>query len=702
MTDESPFTMPQRHHHFTRTASHVLSDLEELIQEPGFIYSLCLLIARSLWIHPDNLFDSHSLERPNQAELSLLLGLVVKHHIRLDQVPTRELASEQSSRATSLLYELHVGVSKPALFDQKREPSDEQQLTEFLQEYENWMQSGQGVVEPIFYGGEGAYDFQYIDMASAKYAADDPWIKAHKGASIGEFIEVANDVKLLLRERIQLLNQDMTVKEECEALLLAMTFGLDDLPTTNRVKLGYFIAAFSCTPGEVNERFNTLGDHNVVLARPLISLDDDQYFLPLLSNIPRAIYDSPFYWMMEDEEYKDTALYHRGDSNESVTHDMMVRLFGPDNVFRGITVTKGRHDVTDIDVLAVSGNRAVIAQCKSKKLTIDARRGDVTAIRNDFKKAVQDSYEQATKSRRALATEGYSLVDANGAPVSLPTQVDEVFILCITGDHYPAVITQANFHLEKTGQEPHPLILSVFDLDLVSYYLPDRYEFLYYLRQRSAHALHFVADSEISLLGFHLRHKLFPDTRGQITFVDSGYSQSVDANFMAARRDWPTSVASERLFHTWKNEAFDELLEDIKLAAGRGPRQVPVEDLLFFMYDLAGKGADELIECVESLTRQTLLDGRQHSGRMPMKQRRSGVSVVSFPAPTNATQFRDCERRLAAINLTHKYMSQADEWVILASFAGNPDRFDMFGYTKDPWRKIAEMDQWIKKPSDEK
>lgn len=689
--------MPQRDRHLPRKASKILSDLEQLSQEPGFIYSLCFMIARSLWIHPDELFDNNWLERPNQAELSLLLGLLVKNHIRLGHVPTQEIALNQSTRATSLLNELHLAVSTPAIFDQKREPSDEKQLTELLQEYDSWMQSGQGVVEPIFYGGEGAYEFQYIAMASTKYAADDPWIKAHKGASIGEFIEVANDLNLLLRGRIQLMKHEMTVDEECEALLSAMTFGLDDLPTTSREKLRHFIAAFSSTPGEVNQCFNTLADHNMVLSRPIVSLDDGQYFIPLLSNVPRAIYDSPFYWMIENDEYRDTALDHRGDSNESVTHDMMVPIFGPDNVFRGIKITKGRHDVTDIDVLAVSGNRAVIAQCKSKKLTIDARRGDGTAIRNDFKKAVQDSYDQATKARRALITEGYSLHDANGAPVSLSTQVDEVFILCITGDHYPAVITQANIYLQKGSQDPHPIIFSVFDLDLVSYYLQDRYEFLYYLRQRSDHALHFAADSEISLLGFHLHHKLFPDTRDEITNVDSGYGQLVDANFMAARGDWPTSVASERLFHTWKNEAFNRLLEDIKIAAGRGPRRVPAEDLLFFMYDLAGKGADELIKCVESLTRQTLLDGREHSVRMPMKQRKSGVSFVSLPAPTNATQIQDIERRLEAIIVTHKYMSQAGEWMILASFAGSPDRFDMFGYTKDPWHKIPEMDQWIEK-----
>ena len=474
-----------------------------------------------------------------------------------------------------------------------------------------------------------------------------------------------------------------------------MTFRLDDPKMKDRPSLVHFITAFSFVPGEINQHLNTIADYNAVNSRPLLDLGDGQYCIPILPNLPKAIYESPYYWMNRDENYREIALSNRGAATESITHDLLVPTFGPSNVFRGVKIRKGNADITDIDVLAVSGNKAVISQCKSKKLTIDARHGDGRALRSDFAKAAQDAYDQAIRARRALIDGGYRLSDADGTEISLPNKIDEVYILCVTGDHYPAVITQARIYLKRQHKNPHPIFLSIFDLDLVSFYMNDQYEFLYYLRQRSAHAIHFMADSEISLLGFHLRHKLFPDERSNMTGIDPGYSQLVDANFLASRGNWPKSESSDRLFHTWKNEVFDELVRDIKLAASVEPSAISAEDLLFFLYDLAGKGADDLVRYVEELKSQTLRDGRDHSVRMPMGRHKRGVTFVSFPRPSHATQLREFQRKMEAISLAHKYRSEADEWMVLSSFAGSPVQFDIFGYIKSPWQEDPEMDQLL-------
>ena len=46
---------------------------------------------------------------------------------------------------------------------------------------------------------------------------------------------------------------------------------------------------------------------------------------------------------------------------------------------------------------------------------------------------------------------------------------------------------------------------------------------------------------------------------------------------------------------------------------------------LFFLYDLAGKGADDLIKSVEELKRQTLSDGQEHSVRVRFFGIREGL-----------------------------------------------------------------------------
>ena len=673
----------------------MFADLEQLSQEPGFIYSFCLMVARFLWMSTDEVAEINWTERPNQEEFSLLLGLLVKRPVRLDVIPSNEVILEHAQRTIDLLEELHLFLSSPSLPEDGSNADDPDHLTRMVEKYGEWMNSGRGMIEPIFYGGQGAYDFQFLEMASKRYAADERWILQHKGASLEAFAGIAESLELTTLERLRAIKPGVTLQEESKAVVHAMTFGPNDLPQTGRQSMEHFVREFSFTPGDINGNFNAIGDYNEVLSRPVMAIGGDQFCIPIYPNLPKAIYDNPYYWMVDDEQYRDTALENRGDATESITHDLLTPVFGSRWVFKGVKVAEGKADVTDIDVLAVSGNKAVIVQCKSKKLTIDARRGDGRALRVDFTRAVQDAYDQGITARRALLDGSYRLKDAGGAAISLPHELDEVYILCLTGDYYPAILTQARVYLKKQDTDPHPILLSIFDLDLVTHYLSDRYDLLYYLRQRSTHALHFMADSELSLIGFHLRHKLFPDESYTITGVDPGYGQLVDANFLASRGRWPHTEASDRLFHTWRNEAFDELVEDIKLAASEEPSQITPENLLFFLYDLAGKGADDLIRSVEESKRQTLIDGQEHSVRVTLSRHKKGVTFVSFPTPTNETQFQSMQRKLEVISFAHKHKSQADEWMILASFAGSPVRFDIFGYIRDPWQKDPEFDRWV-------
>jgi hypothetical protein len=46
-------------------------------------------------------------------------------------------------------------------------------------------------------------------------------------------------------------------------------------------------------------------------------------------------------------------------------------------------------------VLVLFGNRAIVLQAKAKKLTLEARKGNDNQLKDDFKKSVQESYDQA-------------------------------------------------------------------------------------------------------------------------------------------------------------------------------------------------------------------------------------------------------------------------------------------------------------------
>ena len=680
-----------------RTVAEVMTDLELLSHEPGFIYTFCVMVSDALWMTTDEVAEIDWHQRPNHQEISLLLGLLIKCPVDLGKVPSYETVEEQAYRASGLLNELHLVCALPDTMRIGLEPGPtDYPGPDLAQAYQEWMSGGHGMVEPIFYGDPGAYIFQYLEMAAKRYALDQDWIESNVGIDLTTIIDIANAIRRLTLERLQSIGPESSPDQAVSELLSAMSFHPDDLSEIGQHELQRFFDRFSLVPGTVNQQFNAVGSYNVVHSHPAVALGDGRYLVPLLPNLAQSVYESPFYWMLGDNQYKDTALRNRGDSTEIITRDLLAPVFGTARVHRGVKVKRGNSDVTDLDTLAFSGNKAVIAQCKSKKLTLTAREGDGEALQKDFMQAVQDAYDQGLKGRDALLAGDCQLEDEHGNPVKLPREIDEVYILCITGDHYPAVISQARVFLQKREDDPHPIMMSIFDLDVVTHYLSDRFDLLYYLRQRTVHEAHFITASEMSLLGFHLKHKLFPHEDMAGTFVSDTYTQLVDADFLVARGGWPDTGSTNRLFHDWKNERFDALVRDIKLASRQQPGQdVAAEDLLFFLFDLAGQGADALMDRVEMCKRATLTDGQRHDFRLPLERHKKGVTFVSFPSPSHPIQAEVYKRTLTAIAIAQKYRSRADEWIALASFAGSPVSFDIFGYINCPWEQDPELEQIV-------
>ena len=680
-----------------RSEPEILADLDRLCQAPGFIYTFSLMTAWAMWMSTEDVAEIDWHQRPNNQELSLLLGLLVKHPLKLDDIPTEEAFQQQADEACELLDELHRSCALPALDIHGQETGfGQDHAHDPAEAYQEWMVSGRGMVEPIFYGGEGAYIFQYLEMAVKRYAADEAWLQHNVGIGVPEILAIARALEQLSIERLRTVDLSAPHEQVCRDVFSAMSFHPDELPRIERRTLDNFLTRFSIVPGTVNRKFDSIGAYNRAHSHPAVALGDGRYWLPLPPNLPQSIYESPYYWMMEDERYKDTALKNRGDATEIITRDLLVPVFGRTRVHRGVVVRKGRADLTDLDVLAISGNKALIVQCKSKKLTLTARAGHGQTLRRDFMQAVQDAYDQALTGRQAILRGGCTFTDSDGKRVRLPDEIDEVYILCVTGDHYPAVIPQARTFLRKGDEDPDPIMMSVFDLDVVSHYLRDRFDFLYYVRQRSDHVAYFFADSELALLGFHLRHKLSPDDEYGGTLIDQSYSQLVDANFLVSRGNWPDAPAAQRLSHEWKNPQFDQLIHDIKLAAARQrTRQASAEDALFSLFDQAGNGADQLINMVQRLKRATLRDGEMHDARLPMPESRQGTTIVSFPAPTHPLHEQAMLRDLHGIALAHKYRSRADEWLTLAAFADTPSQLDVFGYIKEPWRQDPQMERFV-------
>jgi hypothetical protein len=181
-----------------REESQILEDLSELATSPGYVHAIAHISHRDNVIHikgklkPSDMEPLFSRERLIRTELTTLIGLMAKQP--LDFSPQRiEVVEGYVKRTDSLMRELHDAMSYPmfaAMFKAMKAsdvPPDP------------WR--GPGMREPIFYGTESAYAFQYRDLVPEKYAADDVWMLKSKGFNSDQARTIAKSMCELMDEK---------------------------------------------------------------------------------------------------------------------------------------------------------------------------------------------------------------------------------------------------------------------------------------------------------------------------------------------------------------------------------------------------------------------------------------------------------------------------------------------------------------------
>jgi len=662
----------------------VVEQIEALAKEPGFIYTLTFVLMRDLFMQPDEIADINPREHLNIQELTFLSGLFVKNPIDFT-IPSEGASSRRFERIYQLFEELHGEYNKRFLERLGDTLGSTQSTETYRQNYRRIFGAGINVAEAIFYSASGAYDFQYAEFAVNKYRNDAEWIGEHVGVDVGTMTKIARELKDLHERKFNNLGGLPLggFPQFCEAGLSVFCFDENDLQQFEPRAVEAFLRAFSITPGIANAKLELPGQFNELHSKPLIRLPDGRYFRPVGFNVFEAIYESPFYWMNTDHSYVATALLNRGKYAESATAELLRNVFGDRNVYRDVEVrAKKGKAVTDIDVLAVVGNKAVIAQVKSKRLTELSKLGDDKTLVSDFELAVQEAYDQALLCRKAILT-GENKLFVDGAELRLKQTIDDAYILCVTVDHYPAVTHQADVYLRKDLPDPYPIALSIFDLDVIAFYLPDPSEFAYYLRQRTTLSDHFKADSEMVLLGRHLKQKLFKSGNARMEILDGSFAQLIDANFQVLRGSVPHTHAADKLRSRWKNDKFQKLIDQAKSVGD--PKST---DVLFFLYDLAGDGADDLIKLVRVTKRKAMADRKAHDARVLFRGMSIGVTVLA--EPNSAATLR---LKLPSLAKMAKYKSKADTWLALGSIATSDSLVDAMAFIKSEWKPDPELDR---------
>jgi SEC-C motif-containing protein len=664
-----------------RSESEVFDELRSLCGSPGYVHALALLCFRDNFIrfgrelkakHLENLF---SRERLIRTEITTLIGLLMTGPVDFAHPGMDELLV-CVKRTEELLAELH-GVLGEAMKDGcYREIDDDPERL------------GRVLREPFFYGGESAYGFQYRDLSEKRYSADDPWLLSQMGFS-------ASDARRTIRAVMDVQERTLAVARRAldsmprQSWTILPGFILTPAQVAERADLpvdivGRVLDAFTLPVCDTNAEFTSLHATNAAIGTPLLRNGEGNYILLHQYDLLGALYESPFFWMKEDEAYRPTLSANRGRYTEALAHERLIKVFGTGHVYTNVDVWKNKREkLGEIDVLVVFGNRAIVLQAKSKMLTLEAQKGNDRKIQDDFKKAVQDSYDQAHQCSVALTGPDCILSDADGKPIKLQSPPSVVYPMCIVANHYPALSFQAHHFLKiQTADRLAPtLVTDVFALDTITEMLESPLRLLSYLELRARFGDRFMAMHETTLLAFHLRRNLWLNDDLDGVMLEDDVGIDLEIAMLARREGLPGARTPDGILTRIRGTAVGDIIAEIEARPDPG-----TIDFGLLLLELGEETVSTLSKGIRQIAAETRRDGKVHDVSIGLGSSSSGITIHCRD-PSD----RICaEERLGAHCAARKYSQKARRWFGLAL---RPDGSIWFGLSLDfPWTRDAQME----------
>jgi len=653
---------------------------------PGYVHAIAYLCFRDNIVRyqgemtakdMQNLFSPTRLVR---TEMSTLIGLLMKEEEIDYGLPTPEITQRYITRTEELLNEMHLEILK--------EPFGDLGLKEVLEKGINPFTRGTVLREVIFYGGESGYSFQYRDLSVRKYAADNKWLESNKGFSI----ETARDVvDALGRLHIEKLTATMEAISQSHpdqwTFLPGFSFSLEELsmfagidaPIVEKV-----LDAFTLPREEKNQAFRSIHDFNVANATPILRLNDQDFVLFQQYSLAEALYDSPFYWMGDDPAYRSVAMMNRGRFTESFSKERLELVFGDKNVHSNVDIyeSKGRK-VGEIDVLIIFANRAIVLQAKSKRLTLEARKGNDNQIRDDFKKSVQNSYDQGYECAKFLADPKLRFVDGHGRDIEVAQTLKTIDILCVVSDNYPSLSFQARQFLkfQTTDVIQPPFVMDIFTLEVMTEMLDSPLYFLSYVNRRVGYSDKLMASHEMVILSQHLKRNLWIEKKYQMVLLEDDIGADLDVAMSVRRDNVPGQPTPDGILTRIANTVIGRILKEIEARPDPG-----TVDFGFMLLTLGEYGVIEISKAIETIARKARADGQSHDLTVPMGKATAGLTVQSNDEPISTAG-----PRLEGHCRLRKYAQKAHDWY---GICVKPSDMSLrFGLSLNyKWQSDAEMD----------
>ncbi len=666
-----------------RSEQEIFDELATVCQRPGFAHAIAMFCYR------DNIVgygeelkgeDYAKMFSPNRlirTEMSTLIGLMAGTPIDWAK-PSNEQMEQMLKRAEGLLQELHRVLNLPGEEEFKA-------MAKAMMEGEdvNPFKAGSVLREPIFYAAESAYASQYRDFAIKKYEAGDDWLNEHQGFTVGDAAKVVSSLLTILEKKLLEVLKSLKGKPPEEwTLLPGFQFTAEEVVAGSKVDEAVakkVLEAFCLK--DANPTFTTLNAFNATNAFPLLKSGEGQYTLFQYVALTESLYESPFFWMLDDKKYQPTATADRGKFVETLAAERLEKVFGPARVFKNVDIWKSKGEkVGEIDVLVLFADRAIVLQGKSKKLTIAARHGSDLKIQEDFKAAVQDACDQAFMCAEELVAGKCRFTDDKGQEFKLPSAIKQVFPVCVVSDHYPALSFQARQFLKFkiTDKICAPLVSDLFMLDVMTEFLDAPLRCLSYLDLRARAGENVMSSHETTTLAYHLKQNLW---LGEYDFIQMDDDLSADVDIaMAVRRDGVDGERTPKGILTFlEGTSLGRIIEELNAMATPWATAAGLE-----LLKLGSETAGDLCTVIDRLADQATR-GKEGSSTFAFGKESTGLTIQCSHRPTLEAVFalkRHCEKR--------KYSQKAASWIGLLIQPGSGALRHCL-VLEAPWKEDAEL-----------
>lgn len=671
----------------TRPEQEVFTDLLALCRRPGYVHAIAHLCFRDnviLYAGDMKEADTRKMFSPSRlirTEINTLLGLMIKAEIDWS-LPTPSTLQEYIDATEQLLGELHQCLSGEIWSGLTKEA---------VESGFNPFEQGEALREPIFYSGEAAYIFQYLDLAIGKYTADAQWLQANRGFTIDQAVSVTKAVEGVHADHFEAMREHMRKHHPDEWTMLPLfAFTANEIAVKANLAVEVaerILGAFELPSTECNVGFNALQDFNVITAMPLLRMPSGEFLSLQSYSLAEAIYEAPHHWMYQDKAYRPTLAKNRGDFVECFVAERLSLVFGNEHVYLNVDVFETKATkVSDIDVLVVWGNRIVIVQAKSKRLTLESRKGNDQIIRDDFKKAVQVAYDQGVACAKCLFDKRYRLATPDGRDVALPHNIKEIYIFCVVSDHYPALSFQARQFLqtETVDRVQAPLVMDVFAVDAMTEMLQSPLQFLSYVNRRANYADQLMASQELTILGYHLSKNLWVQSDINLMLLHDDFSAGLDIAMAVRRAGVQGAATPDGVLTRFGKTTIGRVVKEIE--ARPDPATI---DLGFLLLAMSEQAVTEMSRAVDRIAARTRADGKVHDVTFGFRE---GAGITFHCTDESA---RVAGTRLETYCELRKYKEKVKEWFGLCMSSDGPDV--RFGVSLTfPWNQDSDMDEKTK------